>query len=123
MSIHEVWASLDNEMQEKFHGHWGEEAFREVFVIAGMFYAHKYIKRSFHVDLHKEIDTAWYGSLAPHHPFHRLRVLTQHAIGDVAQYVDDHFGSPLQRKFLVFDTRIVPAVEKCVNDFISEHFS
>jgi hypothetical protein len=108
MSIHTVWQSLDAKLQEKFHGKFCQMAFREAFIVAGMFYAHRYLKLNLHPNDHAALDRAWYGSLAPNHPMHALRSSVQTKIGNLAEAADDHFGSPIQRKFAVFDTLLVP---------------
>ncbi len=122
MSIQGVWQSLGEKLQQKFHGDFGQMAYREALTIAGMFYAHKYIKLNVHPNSHAALDRAWYGSLAPNHPMHALRTSVQIKIADLAQAEDDHFGSSIQKKFAVFDTFLVPAAEKHINAYLARHF-
>jgi hypothetical protein len=77
MSIKEIWHKLDDDMQKRFHATSSRLIFREAIVVAGMFYAHGYLKRNIHPNSHGALDKAWYGSLAPHHPLHTLRVSVQ----------------------------------------------
>jgi hypothetical protein len=122
MSIHTVWQSLDAKLQEKFHGQFGQFAFREAVTMAGMFYAHKYIKLNVHPSNHDALDRAWYGSLSANHPMHGLRTSVQDKIGDLAQALDGHLGSPIQKKFAVFDSYLVPAAEKHIDAYLERHF-
>jgi hypothetical protein len=110
-------------MQEKFHGRFGQIAFREAFTVAGMFYAHKYIKLNLHPNSHDSLDRAWYGSLAPSHPLHALRVSVQTKIANLAEAADDYFGSPIQKKFAVFDTFLIPETERHIDAYLERHFS
>ena len=119
MSIHDVWHRLDDKMQKKFHGHFGQAAFREAVTIASMFYAHKYLKLSLDPRHHADLDRAWYGSLLPSHPLHGLRISVQEKIGNLAVAVDDYFGHPIQKKFAVFDTFVVPQIETHINQWLS----
>jgi hypothetical protein len=118
MQMQQMWHQLDKQLQDRFHGHYGLAAFREVVILIFMVRAHKMLKAKLPPDFLPALELGWYGSLLPYHPLHAVRNMVQHQVADWAVGADDYFQSPLQKKFSYLDG-CVPRMEQYIDGLLA----
>jgi hypothetical protein len=116
MWMQKIWKKLDDTVQRKFKGDYGEAAYDEALTIVMLYGAHELLLHKAPREHHPHINAAWYGSLFAKHPLHPLRVFVQDKIAQFGSATYDPVRNPLHRQLSKFGDQVHSKISDMVRD-------